>query len=645
MRKDQLGTCSSAKAFWRRWWVGTAFTSLALAISAHDAYAQSSLGGPLTAATASSQADAVRQNENQLIDQAVFGAAGGGRVTAGAGSAASLNTFSTGRLRGSDHEALRVPPGAAVQGNGPYPYTTRENSAFGNIVVALPGTVLGGQMKVSGFIGQSSVSLDLKSNATSILGPTQSGSASNNSIMAGGTVLWALQNTYVLASLVGSVGQSTLKDSVDDCYSTPDFDHDFCHHNRYNFNTSGIIGSVTAGQVFDLAGKAGPKLDLRGSISYAHHAGDRFTNVFTDQQKYTLSTWTGTATATLFTNITLADNALLRPYISGYVRQEWGYENQLEAIQSDGLSLGNVSFDQRHLYAGVDAGLSYTQGATTIGAAIYYEGSGDERTLGGRLGVTQKLDGAVAGTQERAFTWSGFYVGANAGGVWAESRTRTSAACLDFDGSKTFDCPFTSAFEEPPLSTNNSSLINAAGTGTLSDNGFTIGGQAGYNLQVKGFVFGLEIDAGSFGLSSSRSVAVPALLTTVTTSFETDWLVTARSRLGVPVMPNLLIYGTAGVALTNLGVGNSVTTNEGTTAASTHGLVTGWTFGGGAEWALSRNWTLRGEYLYLDFGSVTVNSPTALTQAQLDANKDFNSFRTTTDLTAHMARVGLNYKF
>src|SRR5262245_51463172 len=323
MRKNQLSICSSAKAVWRGWWVGTALAGLALSMS-HDAFAQSSLGAPLTAATASSQADAVRQNENQLIDQQVFGAAGGGRATTGAGSAAGLSTFSTGRLRGSDHEALRTPPGG-VQGNGPYPYTTQESSAFGNIVVALPGTVLGGQMKVSGFIGQSSVSLDLKSNATSILGPTQSGSASNNSLMAGGTVLWALQNTYVLGSLVGSLGQSTLKDSVDDCYSATDFDHDFCHHNRYNYNTSGIIGSVTAGQVFDLAGKDGLKLDLRGSISYAHNAGDRFTNVFTDQQKYTFSTWTGTATATLFSNITLADNALLRPYISGYIRQEWGY--------------------------------------------------------------------------------------------------------------------------------------------------------------------------------------------------------------------------------------------------------------------------------------------------------------------------------
>ena len=75
-----------------------------------------------------------------------------------------------------------------------------------------------------------------------------------------------------------------------------------------------------------------------------------------------------------------------------YVRQEWGYSNELEAVQSDGTFLGNFLYEQKHLYGGVDGGLTYTQGNTTFGAAVYYEASGSERTLGGRLGMSQKLD-------------------------------------------------------------------------------------------------------------------------------------------------------------------------------------------------------------------------------------------------------------
>ncbi len=100
--------------------------------------------------------------------------------------------------------------------------------------------------------------------------------------------------------------------------------------------------------------------------------------------------------------MTLQGNALLRPYIQGYVRQEFGYRNSFMAIQSDGFFLGNFLQTQAHTYGGVDAGLTYTQGNTTVGAAIYYEASGDERTLGGRLGMSQKLDDLVGAAQARS---------------------------------------------------------------------------------------------------------------------------------------------------------------------------------------------------------------------------------------------------
>src|SRR5262245_1553780 len=378
-------TMAVAGRRWHRRPLPVVLIGLMSVLGASEASAPSATGEPIHAATEQSPADAVTQNEKALIDREVLG-----RSSLGNATAAGLTTFTTGRLRGSDHDALRPPSDTT------FSYDTTESSAFANVVVSVPGTVLGGQMKLSGFVGHNEVSLDLKSNAFAVLEPNQSGSASNKALIAGGTLLWSHLNTYALATVVGSWGQTTLRDSVDDCGYTVPPHPTGCNHNRYNFDTTGFLGSVAAGYVFDLAGPTGPKLDLRGSVGYIHNSGDPFKNVFGDQQTYTFSTWTGTAAATVFSNMPLADGAYLRPYIQGYVRQEGGYRSTLDGVQSDGTPLGVTHLEQNHLYGGVDAGLTYTQGDTTLGAAIYYEASGDEHTLGGRLGLSQKLDSLAA---------------------------------------------------------------------------------------------------------------------------------------------------------------------------------------------------------------------------------------------------------
>src|SRR5262249_10172810 len=281
--------------------IQTILIGLSLVAASSNAFAQSLTGGPINAATGQSLADAVSQNEKELIDREVLGGAPAGRSSAAGAGAAGVTSFPTGRLRTSDHDALKP------QTDQSFSFRTREASVFGNIVYTMPETVLGGQVKLNGFVGQNQVSLDLKSNGIAILDPDQSGSASNRSVIAGGTVLWSQKNTYALATLVGTWGQTTLKDSVDDCYLGPPA---ACNHNRYNFNTTGFIGTVTAGRIFDLGDSSAPKLDLRGSVSYTNNVGDRFLNVFGDQQKYWFSTWTGTVGATLFSNISLENNAL-----------------------------------------------------------------------------------------------------------------------------------------------------------------------------------------------------------------------------------------------------------------------------------------------------------------------------------------------
>jgi hypothetical protein len=347
-----------------------ALTGLALP---SGALAQSSVGRAANAATGQSLRDAVEQQQNELLSSSGVGSGSGAGAAIGAGASP------TGRLRASDHDALKT------TASDRYDWDTREASAFGTFIYQVPGTVLGGQMKLTGVAGQNWLSLKMKSNSQFQLDPTQSGRASNDSFLFGGSALWSQKNTYVMGTVIGFMGETDLKDAIDHCPCPP--------VHRYKFDTSGYMGSLTAGNVFPLSkSPSGPMLDIRGLASYTQNTGDSFFNEFGDQQKYKFSMWTLTGSATLFSNIAMANSALLRPYVQTYVRQEVGYNNKLHFIESGGAPAGLVHYEQAHTYGGVDLGATYAVGNMTLGAAAYYDMSADDRTFGGRLGASWKLN-------------------------------------------------------------------------------------------------------------------------------------------------------------------------------------------------------------------------------------------------------------
>jgi hypothetical protein len=343
------------------------------------AMAQSSVGRAANTATGLSLQDAVTQQQNGLMSSSGVG-------SSGAGAAIGAGASPTGRLRSSDHDALKT--GAADN----FAWDTREGSAFATFVYALPGTVLGGNVKVSLFGGHNWLALELKDGGGGTgFSVDQYGKARNESVIFGGTALWSQKNTYALATLVGMWGDTSLTDSIDDCGHGAPVD---CVAHRYKFNTSGFISTGTVGQVFPLsASPSGPMLDLRGSVSYTQNIGESFLNYTGDTQKYTFMTWTGTGAATLYSNITLQNSALFRPYIQGYLRQEFGYSNKLHAEENGGGPLSGIfHYKQAHTYGGVDLGATYALGNMTLGAAAYYDMSADDRTFGGRLGASWKLN-------------------------------------------------------------------------------------------------------------------------------------------------------------------------------------------------------------------------------------------------------------
>jgi outer membrane immunogenic protein len=236
-----------------------------------------------------------------------------------------------------------------------------------------------------------------------------------------------------------------------------------------------------------------------------------------------------------------------------------------------------------------------------------------------------------------AWTWTGFYVGLNLGGAWGNS-------------SYTLLPDAVWATTPPP---NAQTQLTGDGLATLHMSSVSAGGQVGYNWQVHNVLFGGEADIQYIGLHKTNvftqngplgvNIVTPYI---ITESSRSDWMATIRGRLGL-VAGRVLFYGTGGVAFADSQSADTLNfptllpaaTFTGTGARSS--VQTGWTAGGGVEWAFNDHWTAKAEYLYARFPTSTTRMTainaglfnTGVTQAYSDR------------LAVNLARLGLNYKF
>lgn len=228
------------------------------------------------------------------------------------------------------------------------------------------------------------------------------------------------------------------------------------------------------------------------------------------------------------------------------------------------------------------------------------------------------------------FSWTGFYVGVNAG-----------AGIADGSG---FASPSPTAFGAPtPAQTaDRSQGFNWDGSGFLG------GLQAGYNWQSGTIVFGVEADIQSVDMDQSndviRPLVAPGLAGTIQHSHSqgVDWFGTVRARLGFAIQPMMLIYATGGLAYGETHHSHFVRFSLAgdSYAGSNSDTKAGWTVGGGAELALDRNWTVKAEYLYVDLGSSSYSSGTS----PIIPNP-LNFYNASYDTQFHVIRAGINYKF
>jgi outer membrane immunogenic protein len=200
----------------------------------------------------------------------------------------------------------------------------------------------------------------------------------------------------------------------------------------------------------------------------------------------------------------------------------------------------------------------------------------------------------VAYAPAAIYNWTGFYIGGHIGGGYANS---------------SWSDPFTGA---------NNTFNSGAG--------FLGGAQVGGNVQFNALVLGVE---GDFSWTDLKGSGADSLGDSINTN--TQWTSTVTGRIGA-AFDRLLVYGKGGLALAE---DQSSLTDFGGNTSSTSLMRTGWTVGGGLEYALDNNWSAKIEYDYLGFGSQPLSFSTPL----------LGSVTSNASLNVQEVKAGINYRF
>lgn len=214
-------------------------------------------------------------------------------------------------------------------------------------------------------------------------------------------------------------------------------------------------------------------------------------------------------------------------------------------------------------------------------------------------------------------SWSGLYLGGNAGYGWAA----TTFGITPND-------PATAAFVN---AIGNPGVIGSGGSG------FSGGAQAGVNVQLgQSWLAGLEFSWNwdSFANTATLPMAVD------TASYRLDWDGAVAGRLGYLITPDWLLYARGGLAFGNISANATLTCLGMTTLCANTGfnnVHAGYTIGGGIEHAFTNQMRGRIQYDYVNLGN----------QSLLTTNGGAAPMTFLNNTTAAFNRVtaGLNFAF
>jgi outer membrane immunogenic protein len=193
------------------------------------------------------------------------------------------------------------------------------------------------------------------------------------------------------------------------------------------------------------------------------------------------------------------------------------------------------------------------------------------------------------------FTWTGLYLGINAG--YGNGNSTGSAYC-----------------------TNAAGIVSGPGCwapmpAAVSASGGFVGGQVGANYQTGLFVFGVEGDIQVAHINNGTGAlnvacCAPAFAGapySLTRAQNLDWFGTVRGRLGLAIWDRTLVYGTGGLMYAEEVVNSNIISPAGVGyQAQSSGTHSGWVAGGGLEYAFTNRLSAKVEGLYYKIGTETI---------------------------------------
>jgi len=231
------------------------------------------------------------------------------------------------------------------------------------------------------------------------------------------------------------------------------------------------------------------------------------------------------------------------------------------------------------------------------------------------------------------YTWTGCYVGASAGNSNGRSEHTTTGNSL---------------LTTQPGGIPTLAPIPAGSSiaGDLNLSGFIGGFEGGCNYQVGAWVFGVEVDGSATNKEGQNfEVGLVPFLGNGRAGWisqtQERWLVTARGRLGLSGWgwfgDKSMLYVTGGGAWAKIDASEFLIGAQTATGHQESNTRSGWTIGGGWEYALGYGWSVKGEYLYVKFDDYTTfNSPPFASNNIAPRN---------VKLYDNIFRAGMNYRF
>lgn len=219
------------------------------------------------------------------------------------------------------------------------------------------------------------------------------------------------------------------------------------------------------------------------------------------------------------------------------------------------------------------------------------------------LSTTFLVMGSAAATAAPAFDWTGCYVGAQVGG--ATTRTFTAT--------------------------------NFEGGGSSGDNGTgaVVGGQVGCNYQQSNWVVGVEGEGAWSNSKATNSMTLtPDDSLSMTTKNTSNFSIAARAGFA---FDRTLIYGKGGWVVGSFDFNSTlICCLAAPDSRSPNYTMSAFLVGAGIEHALTRNWTVKFEYNYANFGTRNLI---------VGAEPSGEPASVTTSVKSQTFKVGVNYLF